>query len=115
MASQFHDLVAYSQAVALADDLYDAIAKWPSFDRWSSGVQLMRAADSVGANIAEAAGRWHRADQRRFLLIARGSLYETEHWVARAETRRLLERGWTARLDEAARQLNGLIRKWGST
>lgn len=74
----------------------------------------MRAADSVGANIAEAAGRWHRADQRRFLLIARGSLYETEHWMARAEKRGLLEQGATERLSEVARALNGLIKKWGS-
>jgi four helix bundle protein len=95
--------------------MYELIARWPSFDRWSSGVQLMRAADSVGANIAEAAGRWHRQDQRRFLLIARGSLYETEHWMVRAETRGLLEQGAAECLSEAARALNGLIRKWGSS
>jgi four helix bundle protein len=114
MGSAFRDLVAYRKSVALADEMHELIARWPAFDRWSSGIQLMRAADSVGANIAEATGRWHRPDQKRFLLIARGSLYETEHWIARAEVRGLLDPGSTERLGEAARALNGLIKKWGA-
>jgi four helix bundle protein len=111
MASDFRKLVAYREAVAIANDLHEAIARWPSFERWTVGVQLMRAADSIGANIAESAGRWHRADERRFLLMARGSLLETEHWLLRAEERGLLPEGAGNRLEEAARALNGLIRK----
>jgi len=106
--------VAYRKSAAFADELYVVISRWPSFDRWSIGIQLVRAADSIGANIAEGAGRWHRDDQRRFLRIARGSLYETEHWIARAEARGLVEDGWSERLNEPARALNGLIRKWGA-
>jgi four helix bundle protein len=111
VASEFRDLIAYQRAVAIADELYAVVARWESFNRWSIGVQLVRAADSVGANIAEAAGRWHRADERRLLLIARGSLYETEHWMARAEARGLLPERSSERLSEVARALNGLIRK----
>ena len=74
-------------------------------------MQLLRSADSVGANIAEAKGRWHIPDRRRFLFVARGSLYETEHWILRAEKRGLLETGFAARLEEVARALNGLIRR----
>ena len=111
VAGNFEDLVAYRIAVEIADDLYAAVSKWPSFARWSVGVQLVRAADSIGANIAEAPGRWYRADERRLLLIARGSLHETEHWLRRAEQRGLRASGTTARLDEAARALNGMIRK----
>jgi four helix bundle protein len=92
----------------LAKDLHQGIAGWSNFDRWSVGMQLIRAADSIGANIAEAAGRIHVADRRRILLIARGSLYETEHWVDVAEERGLL-REQPAELDEVARTLGGLI------
>jgi four helix bundle protein len=73
----------------------------------------MRAVDSIGANIAEASGRWYRSDQRRILYIARGSLVETEYWMIRAEKRGLLEEGSTEQLTEIARTLNGLIKKHG--
>lgn len=111
--SNFHDLQVYKLAVALADDLYSRVACWPLLARESFGAQLVRAADSVGANIAESAGRGHEADKRRFLFIARGSLYEAEHWIGRAERRGLLELGTSARAEEIARALNGLIKKPG--
>jgi hypothetical protein len=44
-------------------------------------------------------------------VIARGSLFETEHWLARPEARGLLTPDYSARLDEIARALAGLIRK----
>jgi four helix bundle protein len=69
----FEALDAYQRAVALADDIRRSVEAWTSFDLWTVGVQLVRAADSVGANIAEAYGRWNYADRRRVLFIARGS------------------------------------------
>jgi four helix bundle protein len=116
VATHFRSLVAYQLADAISHDLHAAVMTWPSFDRWSTGIQLMRAIDSVGANIAEASGRWSRPDQVRHLAIARGSLRETEHWVHVASTRRLLAHDqWEGRVMEASRVLSGLIRKWGST
>ncbi len=111
VGSAFRDLVAYRLSVEIADDMHATVARWSSFDRWSLGVELVRAADSVGANIAEAMGRWHVPDRRRLLFIARGSLHETEHWILRAEARGLLEPGTNDRLGEVARALNGLIRR----
>jgi four helix bundle protein len=51
------------------------------------GKQLIRAADSVGANIAEGDGRGTYADNRRHVRIARGSLNETKHFLRRAYRR----------------------------
>jgi four helix bundle protein len=107
--SDFRRVVAYRLSAALADDLHALVGPWPSFDRWSTGLQLVRAADSVGANIAEGLGRWHGPDRRRFLIIARGSLYEVEHWLLRAQARGLTNDIFEGRLAEIARTLHGLI------
>jgi len=104
------DLRAYQLARALGRDLWAASVHWPSFDRWSFGIQMIRAADSVGANIAEATGRWHRPDQQRLLYIARGSIHELDHWIDVAKERDLLSPDSSELLTELARTVNGLIR-----
>ena len=90
--------------------MYRLVATWSSFDRWSVGMQLVRSMDSVGANIAEGVGRGHPADQRRFFLIARGSLYEVEHWLDLAAQRKLIDDGVSEHIPGIARALSGLIR-----
>jgi four helix bundle protein len=79
--------------------------------RWTVGVQLVRAADSIGANIAEANGRAKDPDQSRLLVIARGSIYETQHWLERARSRGLAcPPDARDRAAEVGRRLNGLVR-----
>jgi four helix bundle protein len=107
----FRELDAYRRAAALADEVFELSARWESFERWTLGVQLVRAVDSVAANIAEAMGRWHGPDRRRLLYIARGSLNETEHWLLTAEERGLLPSGYSARVTEIGKPLNGLIKR----
>ncbi|MFL5884687.1 MAG: four helix bundle protein [Thermoleophilaceae bacterium] len=113
MASNFRELRAYQLSRALSNEMHAAMEDWSSFDRWSVGIQLLRAVDSIGANIAEGCGRWHNPDERRFLHMARGSLYEAEHWMLRAIDRGLLPDASLGRLSELAKPLNGLIRAHG--
>ncbi len=54
------------------------------------GKQLVKAADSVGSNIAEGSGRGSYSDNNRFVKIARGSLFETKHWINKAFKRELI-------------------------
>jgi len=109
--SEFRRLVVYRRSATLANELHDAVVRWPKIELWSLGVQLIRSADSISANIAEAQGRRTLADRRRLLLIARGSLYETEHWMLQAEARGLLPAGSATRLDEIGKALNGLLKR----
>ena len=100
----------YVIAVEVAQAVHRSVATWPSFDRWTTGRQLVRAADSIGANIAEPEGRYSGPDRRRMLLIARGSLYELEHWIRLASGRKMTVNVDEPTLTELARMLNGVIR-----
>jgi len=75
----------------LADEIWDVVMGWDRFARDTVGNQIVRAADSIGANIAEGAGRGSFQDNRRFTRIARGSLKETQHFLRRAYKRKLLD------------------------
>ncbi|PEN13214.1 hypothetical protein CRI94_11270 [Longibacter salinarum] len=88
--TSFENLVVYQLAAQLSDEVWDIVKGWPRFERNTIGTQLVRAVDSVGANLAEGAGHGSEADNRRFVYIARGSLYEAKHWLHRAHRRGLL-------------------------
>ena len=91
MAHQsFDQLRVYQAAEKLADEVWDIVVGWNYFAKDTVGKQLVRAADSIGANIAEGCGRWNYRDNRRFVRIARGSLNECKHWLRRAFRRKLL-------------------------
>lgn len=84
------DLRVYAMAEELADLVWDLVKHWEPFAKTTTGHQLVRAADSVGANIAEGYGRASPADHQRFIRTARGSLYEVRHFLRRADKRTLL-------------------------
>lgn len=92
MVESFEDLEVYRLAEELGDKIWDIVSKWDGFAKNTSGYQLVKAADSIGANIAEGFGRFHFAENKQFNRIARGSLYETRHWLRRAYRRGLLKR-----------------------
>jgi four helix bundle protein len=109
VASDFEKLHAYRAAAAFGDAVWHAVVDWPTFARWTVGKQLTCAADSVGANIAEGATRRSAPDRRHFYVIARSSLAEAEHWMARARSRGLTVPDLAT--DGLARMLNGLIHR----
>lgn len=92
MKTNFENLDIYRLSEQLSDSIWNVVSKWRSLATDTVGKQLIRAADSIGANIAEGSGRGSAPDNRRFLRMARGSLYETRHWLRRAHRRSLLEK-----------------------
>ena len=73
-----------------SDRIHFIVRDWTQSYKRTIGLQLVRAADSVGANIIEGCGRQHRLDSLRFLYIARGSLDETRYWIRRAVQRDII-------------------------
>jgi four helix bundle protein len=88
--TNFENLQVYKLSEDLADKIWDVVGGWSNFARDTVGIQLVRSADSIGANIAEGTGRRGLQDNKRFVYIARGSVNETKHWLRRAYKRNLL-------------------------
>jgi four helix bundle protein len=117
MRSNFENLHVYKLSERLADAVWEIAGGWETFARQTVGKQLVRSADSVGANIAEGCGRGSYQDNRRFVRTARGSLHETKHWLRRAYQRKLLDREQIKTLkplpDELAPRLNAYLKSIG--
>lgn len=117
MALTFEKLDVYRLAEQLADQVWAMVLKWNTLARDTVGKQLIRATDSIGANIAEGFGRGSFNDNRRFVRIARGSLNESRHWLRRAYRRKLLAeedvRSVKLLLQELAPRLNAYLRAIG--
>ena len=88
--TNFVHLHIYKLSEKLADEIWKVVDRWNFFAKNTVGIQIVKAADSVGANIAEGSGRGTDPELRRFLRVSRGSLYETQHWLRRAYKRGLL-------------------------
>ncbi|HYX42636.1 MAG TPA: four helix bundle protein, partial [Pyrinomonadaceae bacterium] len=90
--TNFESLQVYQLAERLADEIWSIVGGWEQFAKNTVGKQIVRAADSIGANIAEGTGRGSFQDNKRFIKMARGSLNETQHWLRRVYKRSLLSK-----------------------
>jgi len=114
MIQTYRDLDVWQKSMDLVVEIYSLAKLLPHEERFGLTSQLCRAVISIPANIAEGHGRLHRADYRRHLSIARGSLMEVETLLQIAVRVQYLDRAqakpvWE-RLQEVGRLLNGLIR-----
>jgi four helix bundle protein len=107
------EMELFRRFVAISDWAWETVQRWSPFARDTLGKQLVRACDSIGANLVEGDGRYRDADALHFLIIARASARETRYWVQRAMIRGLLEHSdgasQLAELISAAQLLNRLI------
>jgi four helix bundle protein len=115
--TNFEKLEVYQLSEGLSDLIWDAVSSWDSFARDTIGRQIVRSADSVGANIAEGTGRGTFQDNRRFVYNSRGSLNETMHFLRRAYKRKLLTSKQVDEIkqivDKLAPKLNAYLRSIG--
>jgi four helix bundle protein len=109
------DLIVWQRAMQLATAAYALTKHFPADERFRMTNQVLRAAASVPANIAEGHGRGSRKDYARFITIARGSLAETETFLLLATQVGLVANDKTALalglVNETGRMLNSLLAK----
>jgi four helix bundle protein len=115
--TNFENLKVYRLSEDLADEIWEIASRWSNFGKDTVGKQIVKAAGSIGANIAEGTGRGSYADNRRFVRTARGSLYETRHWLRRAYRRKMLTEAQIERLrplvDNLSPMLNSYLKSIG--
>ena len=97
------DMELFRRFVGISDWAWATVLRWSPLARDTFGKQLIRACDSIGANLVEGDGRYADADSIHFFVIARASARETRFWLQRAMNRGVLEH------TEGAKQLAELI------
>ncbi len=114
MAENFKSLKIWQQAESLTVTVYELTKKFPKEETFSLIDQTRRAANSVGANIAEASGRWGTKDKIQFLMFARGSIMEARSHLSLAHRLKYLSTIDYTKLegeyDLLARSLNAFIK-----
>ena len=119
VVTSFRDLTVWQSGMDFAAECYRLGKLMPKAEEFRLTGQLLRAAASVPANVAEGWMRSTRRDYARFVSIARGSLAEAETFlmlavrtgmVAEEETRSAMEIA-----DRLGRQLNVLWNQLSKT
>lgn len=110
----FEDLAVWKVCREVRKKMAGLVRTFPAEERYRLGDQLIRAARSVTANIAEGYGRFHYQENIRFCRQARGSLYEVlDHLTVACDESYLTEEEFKIYRDEMTRSLsllNGYIR-----
>ena len=110
---KFEELNVYQKALNFCSRIYSVSARFPRGELFGATSQLRRATLSVPLNIAEGSGRDSNAEQRRFYIMARGSMFECipiiemalrQNWLNLKEAESLRED-----CAEPGRMINGLI------
>jgi len=111
---EVYELDVYRLSEELSDLIWFAYDTWDGKAQHTLGLQVVRAADSVAANIAEGYGRFSPADRKKFFLYARGSFEETKCWLRKAFRRKVISESEVASykklIDELGPKLNAFIK-----
>ncbi|WP_456431903.1 four helix bundle protein [Nitratifractor sp.] len=114
----FGNLKVYQNALELSELGWEIYLRLSQEVKFGMGNQFIRSVDSIGANIAEGYGRFHYRDKVRFYYNARGSLWESKHWVLLLFKRDFIDKEtfeyFLSRLNRAGKQLNRFIASTGS-
>lgn len=77
-------------AEQFSDSIWEIVMGWEQFRKDTIGKQIVRSADSIGANIAEGYGRFYYKESKQFYFYSRGSVQETKSWIGKCKTRKLI-------------------------
>jgi four helix bundle protein len=115
--NRLEDLDVYNLSESFSNEIWFVVLEWDYFAKDTLGKQLVTSADSIGANIAEGFGRYHK-ENKNFCYFSRGSLIETKGWITKAKIRKLISEDqyteYLGKLNIIHLKLNGYIKYIGS-
>ncbi len=106
------DLEVYKLSEELSDMIWNIVIKWDYFAKDTLGKQLVKASDSIAANIAEGYGRYHYKENKNFCYFARGSLEETKTWLRKSIRRGLINQSKHQELLDIIKKLPKLLNSY---
>jgi four helix bundle protein len=116
---KLEELQVYQLSMKLGEDVWTLVIKWDYFAKDTIGKQLVRAVDSIAANLSEGFGRYHFKENTNFSYYSRGSLSETKTWLTKAHNRKLISyesfETLSAEIDNIGVKLNNYIKSIGKT
>jgi len=87
---KLEELQVYNLSMEMAEKIWAIVIEWDFFKKDTVGKQLVRAADSIAANLSEGYGRYHFKENINFSYYSRGSLFETKTWLIKSHNRKLI-------------------------
>ena len=115
---KLEELQVYNLSMEMAERIWEIIIDWDYFKKDTIGKQLVRAADSISANLSEGYGRYHFKENINFNFYSRGSLYETKTWLVKAHNRKLISdedfKSFISEIDNLGVKLNNYIKSIGT-
>ncbi len=107
----------YQLSMDIGDEVWFVVLKWNDLAKDTIGKQLVRAIDSVAANLSEGYGRYHYKEAKNFSYYSRGSLFESKTWLTKARNRGLLNEEkfsqMMSTIDDISVKLNNYIKSIG--
>ena len=94
-----YELKVYHLAMRVGEDVWSLTVGWDLIAKQTVGLQWIRAADSIAANLSEGGGSSFARENARCYYNALGSLRQTQTWLEKAVSRGLV-------IQAAARELS---------
>jgi four helix bundle protein len=99
----------YLLAESFSDEIWFLVEKWDYFIKDTIGKQLVRATDSISANIAEGYGRYYYKESKQFYFYSRGSIQETKSWLSKCKRRKIMPEDVSNRLIAEAEKILAML------
>jgi len=115
---KLEELQVYQLSMELGEKIWEIVINWDYFLKDTIGKQLVRASDSVAANLSEGFGRFFYKENKQLCYYSRGSLFETKTWLTKAKNRKLISEdkfeNFSKEIDLIGKKLNSYIKSIGN-